>query len=155
MSAPVKASCYCGDVQVQVDPAALLGSGFCSCQSCRKAHATLLYSVAYFQPNGFSIVRGGDQLRCFFSKDLNPDAASELDKIGRFFCSRCGSRMFNRIKVGEMVMVGVFHGTFDDPAHCTAAGLDPTAPGSRNFHMDEQPHPRIAQFVKDLEKPAL
>eukprot|EP01065_Artemidia_motanka_P009590 TRINITY_DN1491_c0_g2_i1.p1 TRINITY_DN1491_c0_g2~~TRINITY_DN1491_c0_g2_i1.p1 ORF type:complete len:161 (+),score=75.81 TRINITY_DN1491_c0_g2_i1:44-484(+) len=86
-----RGSCYCGAVRFVVGDEAggePPRACFCHCDSCRRAHSAPMYQVVYVD-EGLVRVEAGQELVRGFSKS---------ERIERQFCSRCGSRLFNKVK---------------------------------------------------------
>jgi len=86
----VTGHCYCGGITYRVDiPAgpALVKSGYCHCDSCRRAHAAPLYHVAIIDASALEITAGAELLRPFTKPGGH---------ITRSFCCACGTRVLNR-----------------------------------------------------------
>ena len=80
----MKGSCLCGAVAYEAtSPAARLRIGFCSCPSCRKAHAAPFNAYASLPRENFRWLRGQDKTRIYESSPGK----------NRHFCSVCGSQL--------------------------------------------------------------
>jgi len=82
--------CYCGDVQFGVavtEERGVFGSAYCHCDSCRRAHAAPLYHVVFSQLQDFHVTAGSENIVEF---------QKTPGRIIRAFCSRCGTRVYNR-----------------------------------------------------------
>jgi hypothetical protein len=80
-------SCYCGGIEVTLSPATpVVSPVLCHCQSCRRACAGPFQYAAYFEGEKVQITKGQDLIR---------HHARKQDGVKRFFCSRCGSRIYN------------------------------------------------------------
>jgi len=104
--------CYCGglryEVQIPVGKRPHF-SGYCHCDSCRRAHAAPLYQVVIMEANWFEIVAGAELLKDF----TRPGA-----RITRAFCSACGTRIVNRFsrwRRSDGEPISFFPNTLDEP----------------------------------------
>ncbi len=93
-SAPVTFTghCYCGDVQFSLtlhSPATF--SGYCHCDDCQRAHASPVYQFAYVDASAFTLESGS---HCIKSYVRDQSLAPELR---RWFCTTCGSRVYNTL----------------------------------------------------------
>jgi hypothetical protein len=80
----MKGSCLCGAVVYEATlPADGLHIGFCSCPSCRKAHAAPFNAYASLPRENFRWLRGQDRTRIYESSPGK----------NRHFCSVCGSQL--------------------------------------------------------------
>ena len=80
----MKGSCLCGAVAYEAEPpAGGLRIGFCSCPSCRKAHASAFNVYASVPRQGFRWLRGADKTSVYESSPGK----------NRHFCSVCGSHL--------------------------------------------------------------
>lgn len=83
------ASCYCGKIVIELNRQNPFSACYCHCISCRKSHASPLYSAYYVKSDQIKIAQ-------------NEDLLSHWPKEGplkRYFCSNCGSRIKNEICV--------------------------------------------------------
>jgi hypothetical protein len=76
--------CYCGAVRYEFQGEIRLYAN-CHCRDCRRVHGAAFSTVTSVSTDSFRITAGEDELREF---------ASETGS--RFFCGRCGGRLFNR-----------------------------------------------------------
>jgi len=86
----LKGRCYCGELRYEVhipNGKRPHYSGYCHCDSCRRAHAAPLYQVVIMEASWFEITAGEDLLKDF----TRPGS-----RITRSFCSACGTRIVNR-----------------------------------------------------------
>lgn len=74
------ARCLCDAVEIEVDTEASMLIN-CHCRSCRRAHGAAFVTTTPVPDADFDIVRGEGVV---------------TRHVGRSFCSRCGSRLFNR-----------------------------------------------------------
>jgi hypothetical protein len=80
----MKGSCLCGAVVYEATlPTDGLHIGFCSCPSCRKAHAAPFNAYASLPRENFRWLRGQDRTRIYESSPGK----------NRHFCSVCGSQL--------------------------------------------------------------
>ena len=94
----MKGSCLCGAVAFQAEPPASgLRIGFCSCPSCRKAHAAPFNAYAAVPRAGFRWLKGRDQIRSY---------ASSPGKQ-RHFCGVCGSQLVSERSGMDYVLLRV------------------------------------------------
>ena len=97
--------CYCGAISFRVKRSAKVhASGFCSCESCRRAHSAPLYACCYVDSSDFELYRGktfdktaplpkGQRV----GEQLVPLKGNE-NVCFRHFCSECGSRIYNQLE---------------------------------------------------------
>ena len=78
----VRGSCYCGAVQIEVEPPAE-EVGHCHCANCRRAFGTGIYSYAWFPDEQVRVVSGDEHL----TRHVN-----DLGRQRRF-CKICGTTM--------------------------------------------------------------
>ena len=107
--------CYCRGVQFTIsNDAKPVFAGYCHCQDCRAANAATLYQYAYVGGDAFEISEGKDLLS-WYTRDQ-----SIQDRFRRYFCGRCGTRVYNYVAVisneTQQALYGVFPSLFDDPA---------------------------------------
>ena len=105
--------CYCGGVRFSIAAGTQpYMAGYCHCKDCRQAHAAPLYHYVYVEEPTFQIIEGEDLLRWYTRTE------SVRDRTKRFFCGRCGSRVYNtgRTKQDgkEVETRGTFPSLFDD-----------------------------------------
>jgi len=94
----MKGSCLCGAVAFAAEPPSSgLRIGFCSCPSCRKAHAAPFNAYASVPRAGFRWLRGQDQVRSYRS---SPDKQ-------RHFCGTCGSQLMAEHTDADSVILRV------------------------------------------------
>ena len=76
--------CYCGVVRYEIDGE--LGPLVnCHCRYCRRAHGAAFATVSPVQSADFRFTAGEEAVR----EHRNPEGF-------RYFCERCGGRLFNR-----------------------------------------------------------
>jgi len=94
----MRGSCLCGAVAFQAEPPASgLRIGFCSCPSCRKAHAAPFNAYAAVPCADFRWLKGQDRIRSY---------ASSPGKQ-RHFCSVCGSQLVSERTGTDYVLLRV------------------------------------------------
>ena len=94
----MKGSCLCGAIAFEAAPPATgLRIGFCSCPSCRKAHAAPFNAYASVPRIGFRWLRGQEQVHNY---------ASSPGKQ-RHFCGRCGSQLISERVGTDYVLLRV------------------------------------------------
>ena len=76
--------CYCGVVRYELagEPGPLVN---CHCRYCRRAHGAAFATVAVVRSDDLRITAGEEAVREYRSAEGS-----------RFFCERCGGRLFNR-----------------------------------------------------------
>lgn len=99
----VSGNCYCGEVKFKANPTSVR-SCLCHCTDCRKAHASPLYNCVYFPKEYFSIESGHSHLKYFQGSNKN---------LKRWFCSNCGTRVYNELSKVDSEEVGLFPSTLD------------------------------------------
>ncbi|CAJ1421815.1 unnamed protein product [Effrenium voratum] len=123
---------YCRGVHYTVDAAVRpFISCICECDSCKRAHASPLYWAIYTQ--GAVEVTKGKELVQKYCHEGN---------LERSFCSRCGTKLWNRIVGREEMGLGTFHPEFQ------GKGLPETFRPTIHFHSDES----MLASVGDLDK---
>ena len=95
--------CYCGSVTYEVrgELGPLVN---CHCQFCRRAHGAAFATVSPLPSARFHITAGEEDLREY----RNPEGS-------RFFCGRCGGRLFNRPRSTDELLVLVVGSLDEDP----------------------------------------
>jgi hypothetical protein len=119
ISEGVSGSCYCRGVQFSISPdAQVFWSGYCHCEDCRRSHAAPIYQAIYFVKEKFEITSGSDLLKWYTHEE------SLRDSLQRYFCERCGTRVFNALRCiiddKEVDTIGTFPSLFND--HYSATG---------------------------------
>ena len=97
--------CYCGRVEFTIGCEVPQAASYCHCTNCRLAHAAPLYHCMYVPAEQFKVTKGEDIIDCF----------SKVDYLKRFFCSNCGSRVYNSLEIsteGGRWPKGRYIGTF-------------------------------------------
>jgi len=93
-SEPVEFSghCYCGAVQFTLTlhaPATF--SGFCHCEDCQRAHASPMFQFAYVDASAFTLLAGQDSVKSYVRDE------TKAPELRRWFCTHCGSRVYNTL----------------------------------------------------------
>ena len=122
----VLGGCYCGEVRFRIVAGAQpKWAGYCHCQDCRHAHAAPLYQAAYVDARAFQITQGEHRLSWYTRSQAQ---AGELN-FKRYFCQRCGTRVYNTTRTehdGATVdECGTFPSLFDDQLVATNATWSP------------------------------
>jgi len=100
LPAAVRGHCYCGSVHFEVAAGTVPNFAcFCHCDSCRRAHAAPMYQVVYVPKTAFTVTAGASHVRRPHGKPT--------EEIGRCFCGRCGSRLFNEPPPRDVARLGV------------------------------------------------
>jgi hypothetical protein len=77
--------CLCGAVRYELSGE--LGPSFnCHCQYCRRAHGAAFATVAWVPAAALRVTAGGEAIREYRTEGVG----------SRFFCERCGTRLWNR-----------------------------------------------------------
>jgi hypothetical protein len=99
----VRGSCLCGSISYEARGSILFFNN-CHCSMCRKVHGAAYGSFLHTRADGFSWIRGEDQVASF---------ASSAENV-RCFCKICGSNV--PVVHGEQDHVIIPAGTLDaDP----------------------------------------
>lgn len=97
--------CLCGAVRYEL--AGELGPIFnCHCQYCRRAHGSAFVSVAWVATAALRVVAGESCVREFRTEGVG----------SRFFCERCGTRLWNRAESTPAFLSLVVGSLDTDPA---------------------------------------
>ena len=107
--------CLCGHIRFKFDPDAVIWTGFCHCESCRRATASPVTAFFGVRDSAWRW-SGGAPAR----HDSSPG-------VRRSFCPRCGTQL----AFESQRHPGEIHGytaTLDDPE---------TLPPDRHFHAEE------------------
>ena len=82
MSDPIKGTCFCGAVEIEVSgsPEAM---GYCHCDSCRSWSAGPVNAFTLFQNNNVTVTKGQDHIGHF----------KKTEKSDRQFCKQCGGHL--------------------------------------------------------------
>jgi ADP-ribosyl-[dinitrogen reductase] hydrolase len=134
----MKGSCLCGTVAFEAEPPADgLRIAFCSCPTCRKAHAAPCNVSAPVPRDGFRWTRGAAEVRTY---------RSSPGKL-RHFCGTCGSHLMAEHPGQATVLLRVAL-LDEDPgarpaewihrAHA-APWCDPEAPGIARYEGEPTP----------------
>ena len=105
--------CYCGAIRFQIAAETKpLWAGYCHCIDCRQANAAPIYQYVYMEKQYFKIIEGATLLRWYTRADPNKNS------LKRYFCDRCGSRIYNSLVTekdnSELELCGTFPSLFDD-----------------------------------------
>lgn len=107
--------CLCGGTRFKFDPGAVLWTGFCHCESCRRATAAPVTAFFGVRASAWRWTRG------------RPARYQSSPGVTRSFCPACGTPLaFESHRHG-----GEIHGytaTLDDPE---------SLPPDRHFHAEE------------------
>ena len=97
--------CLCGTVCYEL--ADELGPIFnCHCHFCRRAHGSAFVSVAWIAAAALRVVAGDASIREFRTEGVG----------SRFFCERCGTRLWNRAESTPAYLSLVVGSLDADPA---------------------------------------
>lgn len=99
----VTGKCYCEETTFTAKPPTVR-SCLCHCKDCRKAHSAPLYNCAYFPKQYFTILKGQSNLKYFQGENKN---------LKRWFCSNCGTRLFNEFIKDDIEEIGIFPNTLE------------------------------------------
>ena len=137
--------CYCGAVQFLIFAESVpFMAGYCHCRSCRQAHAAPVYQYVYVRKQDFKIIEGSELLQWYTREE------SRRDSFKRFFCTNCGSKVYNQLRTersnSQVDLCGTFPSLFDDQKIATNSIWSPNKHVScaesimdlTNFH-DELP----------------
>ena len=106
-------------------------AGYCHCRDCRQAHAAPIYQYVYLDKNRFCIVNGSELLKWYTREE------SRRPEFRRFFCERCGSKVYNELfssgKNPELTLCGTFPALFDDEEIATSETWSP----KKHIHCQE------------------
>uniref|UniRef100_A0A7S4HQT3 CENP-V/GFA domain-containing protein n=1 Tax=Vannella robusta TaxID=1487602 RepID=A0A7S4HQT3_9EUKA len=106
-----KARCYCGKIEWEVRLCKPLMSGYCHCIDCRRAHASPMYSTVVVTADNVQVTKGKELIKQYW---MMPFGAT-TKCTSRSFCSHCGTRVFNDIRITELsshIPVGNYYGLF-------------------------------------------
>jgi hypothetical protein len=117
MSEMLLGHCYCGEFKFSIPRDVSVNRAvYCHCESCRRAHSAPLYQIAYIDESDFSVVAGQELVKEFCKPGSN---------CVRFFCGKCGSRLYNTLK-HRPGWLGVFPALLDEETqHNLPAKLKP------------------------------
>lgn len=133
----ISGRCYCGAVKfliaAETQP---FFAGYCHCRDCRQAHAAPIYQYVYLEKQHFQVTEGSELLKWFTRTEL------ARDNLKRYFCERCGSKVYNYLRIekdnSEVELCGTFPSLFDDQEIAT------------NNTWSPQKHVRCAESIMDL-----
>lgn len=116
--------CYCGGVRFSIAAGTKpYWAGYCHCRDCRQAHASPLYQYVYVKKPTFRITEGEELLKWYTRLE------SARDRFKRFFCERCGSKVYNVLLIEEdgkeVDLRGTFPSLFDDQEVATSSTWSP------------------------------
>lgn len=116
--------CYCGGVRFSIAAGTQpFWAGYCHCADCRQAHASPLYQAVYMEEPAFRITEGEELLKWYTRSE------SARDRFKRFFCTRCGSKVYNTQRFEqdrkELEHRGTFPSLFDDQEIATNSTWSP------------------------------
>jgi hypothetical protein len=120
----IHGGCYCGGVRFSIAAGVRPHfAGYCHCRDCRQSHSAPLYQYAYVKASEFRISEGEDLLKWH----TRSEAVRNCFK--RYFCGRCGSRVYNAYRVEQdgttLELRGAFPSLFDDQELATNATWSP------------------------------
>jgi hypothetical protein len=90
-------SCLCESIRYEID-SDLKSIVNCHCKFCSKAHGAAFATLLFAPATNFHLTAGEESLSKFHIENLNAD---------RFFCSRCGARLYNELPAMGMVSIVV------------------------------------------------
>jgi hypothetical protein len=96
--------CYCGAVRFEVDDTENVRTVLCHCRDCRVAHSAPLYKCSYLPADCVRIVHGEDLLAYHQGRN---------ERLQRWFCKMCGTRVYNALRKGDVQERGLFTSLFD------------------------------------------
>ena len=116
--------CYCGSVRFKIAAGTKPHwAGYCHCKDCRQANAAPIYQYIYVKKQYFQIIEGLDLLKWYTRADPN------INNLKRFFCKRCGSKVYNSMIAkkddSELELWGTFPSLFEDQAIATSDTWSP------------------------------
>ncbi|WP_417470439.1 GFA family protein [Maricaulis sp.] len=103
---PLKGTCRCGDVEVELTAPPLMTAA-CHCTGCQKMSASAFSITAMVPPDGFAVTRGA-----------TVRGGIGEDPLDHRFCPRCMSWMFTRIE-GVDAFINVRPTLFEDTSWFT------------------------------------
>jgi hypothetical protein len=104
MKIPFTGGCMCGAIRYQC-AAEPLYMGNCHCRDCQQATGTA-YAAAILVPCNAVTIAG--EVKYY---DVTGDSGN---MVGRGFCPNCGSRLFSKPPIPELM--GIMAGSLDDPS---------------------------------------
>jgi hypothetical protein len=131
-------SCYCGVVRYALD-GDLGPIVHCHCRYCRRAHGAAFATVGMAQSAEFRITSGADAMR----EVSNPEGF-------RYFCARCGGRLFNRPRSTRKFLMLVIATLDEEPATRPAMHINVASKAGWYEIRDELPqHAAFPPAVTD------
>ncbi|MEX2650002.1 MAG: GFA family protein [Alphaproteobacteria bacterium] len=120
----IQGSCYCGSVRFSISAGANpYWAGYCHCRDCRQAHAAPLYQYVYVREPEFRVIEGAHLLKWFTRTE------SRKDEFKRFFCTICGSKVYNFLifedNGNKIELCGTFPSLFDNQETATNSTWSP------------------------------
>lgn len=107
--------------------------------------------MSYVPLDSVRVLKGRDLLKGY----LKDTAAFEKGEKGRYFCSQCGSSMFIKMTFGGVHMVGLFHGTFEDPKLVESPAWNPFSESARHYNQDQQLCSFLREALKNVPQPQI
>lgn len=104
MKIPFTGGCLCGAVRYECSAEPVM-MGNCHCRDCQKATGTA-FAAAIIVPHQAVTIAG--EVKYY---ELKGDSGGT---VGRGFCPICGSRLFSRPPIPELM--GIMAGTLDNPS---------------------------------------
>jgi hypothetical protein len=101
---PFTGGCLCGAVRYECSAEPIV-MGNCHCRDCQLATGTA-FAAGMLVPNNAVAIAG--EVKYY---DVTGDSGSI---IGRGFCPNCGSKLFSKPSVPELI--GIFAGSLDEPS---------------------------------------
>ena len=77
--------CLCGTIHFEVNYEQILFDGFCHCGICRKFHSSPSMHFIIINKGNFKLTKGENDINYY----------STSNKLKRFFCLNCGTRVYN------------------------------------------------------------
>jgi len=120
----ISGRCYCGTVRFAITAGTTPHwAGYCHCRDCRQSHAAPIYQYIYVKKQFFHITAGAELLSWYTRANPN------TNNLKRFFCRRCGSRVYNSMTTkkdhSELELCGTFPSLLDDQAIATSEMWSP------------------------------
>lgn len=103
MKTPFTGSCLCGAIRYECSAEPII-MGNCHCRDCQQVTGTA-FAAAILVPRNAVTITG--EVKYY---DVIGDSGS---LVGRGFCPNCGSRLFSRPPIPELM--GITAGSLDDP----------------------------------------
>lgn len=104
----IKGRCYCGEVRFEVKNVAPRFSLYCHCSDCRRAHGASVYSTFLTEHDNVRVTQGEEHMK----KYMFQPTWAKYPCSSRTFCSNCGSRLFNEMRIDEPFMPGLEAGDY-------------------------------------------